>query len=186
MNENQSHSILNRLAAISFLAIFLPVEARVIRTFPEAVQLLYPTGDNMKRQSVYLSAEQMKRASDLAQEKIDTAFFAVYRVTQAKKFLAWVYLDTHRVRTLNETILVSVGADSRIQHIEVLSFNEPPEYVAGDRFLELFRARRLDAELSLKGNIPTITGATLTCSAITSAARRVLALHQVASAGYAP
>ncbi len=64
-------------------------------------------------------------------------------------------------------------------HIEQLSFAEPQEYMASDRFLELFHNRVLDSNLSLKGSIPSITGSTLTCSVLTSAARRVLALHKI-------
>lgn len=155
------------------------LHARVIRTFPEAVQSVFPSADNVKRQTVYLTPEQVAKASELAREKVDTAFLVVYRVTRAGQLLGWAYLDTHRVRTLNETVLICVDAHERILHIEQLSFSEPQEYMASGRFLDLFKNRTLDAQLSLKGNIPTITGSTLTCSALTSAARRVLALHKI-------
>jgi len=133
----------------------------------------------MKRQTLYLTAEELKRASAEAGETIDTGLLVAYKVTKAGALIGWAYLDTHRVRTLNETILICIDGAERIMHVEVLNFNEPQEYIASDRFLELFRGKRLDAQLSLKGSVPTITGATLTCGAITSAARRVLALHKI-------
>lgn len=167
------------LFAILIFGVSPQLSARVIRTFPEAVQSVFPSADNVKRQSVYLTAEQVQRASKMAQERIDTAFLVAYRVTRGGTLLGWAYLDTHRVRTLNETVLICIDTRERIMHIEQLSFAEPQEYMASDRFLELFHNRVLDANLSLKGSIPSITGSTLTCSVLTSAARRVLALHKI-------
>jgi Na+-translocating ferredoxin:NAD+ oxidoreductase subunit G len=157
----------------------MQAHARVIRTFPEAVQSVFPQADKIKRQSIYLTPDQLKQASALAREPVATAFLVVYRISRAGKTLGWAYLDTHRVRTLNETVLICIDLQQRILHIEQLSFAEPQEYMASDRFIEQFRGKRLDADLSLKGSIPSITGSTLTCSALTSASRRVLALHQV-------
>lgn len=167
------------LIALVALILTSAIEAKVFKTFPEALQVVFPTADNVKRQSLYLTADQLRRAAALAGEPIDTALVVAYRVTRAGSFLGWAYLDTHRVRTLNETVLVCIDGREQIMHIEVLSFAEPQEYMASLRFLELFKARHLDAQLSLRGNIPTTAGSTLTCSAITSAARRVLALHKI-------
>lgn len=175
MNRPRPHILI----ALISLCLTSTIEAKVFKTFPEALQAVFPAADNVKRQSLYLTQDQLKRATALAGEPIDTALVVAYRVTRAGNFLGWAYLDTHRVRTLNETVLVCIDGHEQILHIEVLSFAEPQEYMATQRFLELFKARRLDGQLSLRGNIPTIAGSTLTCSAITSAARRVLALHKI-------
>jgi hypothetical protein len=172
---------MKQVTLIALLSCVLTVaaEARVIRTFAEAIQAVFPAADNVKRQSVYLTSDQVKRAAELAREPVDTAFLVVYQVTRGGKRLGWAYLDTHRVRTLNETVLVCIDDREHVLHVEQLSFSEPQEYMASDRFLELFHNRVLDSSLSLKGNIPTITGSTLTCSAITAAVRRTLALHKI-------
>lgn len=164
---------------VLFAGLTTTVDAKILKTFPDALQAVFPSADNVKRQSLYLTQDQLKRAAALAGEPVDTALVVVYRVTRAGNFLGWAYLDTHRVRTLNETVLVCVDGNEQILHIEVLTFAEPQEYMATQRFLELFKARRLDAQLSLRGNLPTVAGATLTCSSVTSAARRVLALHRI-------
>lgn len=162
-----------------FLVFLTATQARVIRTFPEAVQSAFPNADNVKRQTHYLTPDQVRRAADLAREPVDTAMLVAYQVTRGGKPLGWAYLDTHRVRTLNETVLVCVDDKERILHIEQLSFAEPQEYMASENFLDLFKGKQLDQSLSLKGSIPTITGSTLTCSALAGAARRVLALHKI-------
>lgn len=168
-----------RKCIVAFALLLAQAEARVYRTFPEAIQAVFPQADNLKRRTVYLTAEQLKHAMQYANEPIDTAFLVVYEITQAGKLLAYAYLDTHRVRTLNETVLICVDDKERILHIEQLSFAEPQEYMASDAFLGLFHGQTLSPALSLKGNIPTITGSTLTCSALTASARRVLALHKI-------
>jgi hypothetical protein len=75
--------------------------------------------------------------------------------------------------------MIVVTPGSAIDRIEVVRFAEPPEYKAPERWLATFVGRVLDGRLSLKGDIVTLTGATLTSDAVTEASRRVLALHQV-------
>ena len=171
--------MLARKSIFVLTLLITQAEARIYRTFPEAIQSVFPQADNLKRRSVYLTPEQLKRAVQYANEPIDTAFLVVYEITKAGKLIGYAYLDTHRVRTLNETVLICIDEKERILHIEQLSFAEPQEYMASDAFLSLFHGQTLSPALSLKGNIPTITGSTLTCSVLTSSARRVLALHKI-------
>ena len=89
------------------------------------------------------------------------------------------YFDVHRVRTLSEVLMVAVGTDDRISRIEVLQFQEPPDYRPPERWLRRFRGSALDRQLSLKGSVANLTGATLTADAVTDSARRMLALHRV-------
>jgi hypothetical protein len=89
------------------------------------------------------------------------------------------YVDTHRVHTLRESVLVVVDPAGRIGRVEVLAFGEPEDYLPRGRWYDQFLGRPLDDELSLKRAIRGITGATLTAHATTDAVRRALALHRV-------
>lgn len=89
------------------------------------------------------------------------------------------YFDAHRVRTLPEVLMIVVGPEGRVRRIEILRFSEPPEYEAPRSWLEQFREKPLSDDLSLKGSIVNITGATLTSRAVTNATRRTLAIHSV-------
>ena len=89
------------------------------------------------------------------------------------------FFDAHRVRTLPEVLMVVVGTDDRIRRLELLRFQEPPDYRPPAAWLQLFGGRELDRQLSLKGGVAKFTGATLTADAVTDSARRMLALHQV-------
>ena len=63
--------------------------------------------------------------------------------------------------------------------MEAVVFREPAEYLAKEAWVRQFDGKGLDPQLSLKGAIHPLAGATLTAHAMTDAARRCLALHQV-------
>jgi Na+-translocating ferredoxin:NAD+ oxidoreductase RnfG subunit len=93
--------------------------------------------------------------------------------------VAVAYFDAGRVRTLPQVLMIVLDPDARVTRIETVSFREPPEYRAPNGWLQQFFGRALNDELSLKGEIANITGATLTAGAVTRATRRVLALHAI-------
>ena len=78
-----------------------------------------------------------------------------------------------------ETIMVVVDVLGKASRIEVLSFQEPEEYLPRPHWYEQFQGKILNDELSMKRGIRPVAGATLTARATTEAARRVLALHVV-------
>jgi Na+-translocating ferredoxin:NAD+ oxidoreductase RnfG subunit len=88
------------------------------------------------------------------------------------------YFDTHVVRTLAETILVLVDPEGKVMRVEILSFEEPPDYLPREKWLDQFDGVVLSDELSLKRGIRAIAGATLSSRAVTDAVRRVLAIDR--------
>jgi Na+-translocating ferredoxin:NAD+ oxidoreductase RnfG subunit len=97
--------------------------------------------------------------------------------------VGYAYLDTHRVRTLPETLMVVLEPDGGVRRVEVVVFREPIEYIPRDSWYGQFEGERLSDELALKRDIRPVTGATLTARATTEAVRRVLAIHAVMGTG---
>lgn len=157
-----------------------PAGAQVL-TQDEALALAFPDADTVERRTAYLDEAQLARVGELAGDGVAAppGIVTHYVAVRGGRPTGVAYFDAHRVRTLDEVLMVVVGDDGRIRRIETVSFREPPEYEAPDGWLELFGGRDLGPDLSLKGEIPTMTGATLTAEAVTDAARRVLALHRV-------
>lgn len=149
-------------------------------TLDEALELAFPDAE-IERRTAYLEPAELERARSIAgrdveiQSEIVTHYVALRGTTP----VGVAYFDAHVVRTLREVLMIVVDPGGRIRRVETVAFREPPEYAAPDGWLELFQDRRLDDALSLKGEIPAMTGATLTARAVTRAARRVLALHEV-------
>ena len=163
---------------IATFAIALAAQGRVFMTQQQALASAFPPGTKVTREVVYLTPQQV----DAAQKEsgVDIADKMIVRYVSGAGV---AYFDTHRVRTLPETVMIVVTPDGRIDRIEILSFDEPPEYLPKPRWIEQFRRRKLDDDLSTKRAIRPLSGATLSGRAITNASRKILALHRAIGAG---
>ena len=126
-----------------------------------------------------LSEAQAGRAKALAGVEVPGRWTVAYEARRNGTLVGVGFFDTHRVRTLNETLLVAVSPEGRVLRVEAVAFREPAEYLAKEAWVKQFEGKALDPQLSLKGAIRPLSGATLTAHAMTDAARRCLALHQV-------
>lgn len=148
----------------------------------EALALAFP-GAQITRREYFLSEGQTRQVSALAGTDLTGTWVLGYEARRDGKLVGVGFFDTHRVRTLNETVLVAVNAEGRILRVEVVTFKEPQEYLAKAQWLKQFEGKKLNTELSQKKAIRPLSGATLTAQALTDAARRGLALHQVLYGG---
>lgn len=155
--------------------------AQLRLTQQEALRLAFPEPAMIERRTAFLDEEQLERARELAGSdvEVDQRVLTYYVAALEGTSLGVAYFDAHRVRTLPEVLMIVVSAEARIERIEILKFSEPPEYLAPAGWLRQFDGQDLSDELSPKGSIVNITGATLTSRAVTQASRRVLALHEV-------
>ena len=147
-------------------------DARVLMTQQQALASAFPAG--AKRQVFYLTPAQLEAA-----KKASGVEFRDRMIVRYAGANGFAYFDTHRVRTHAETVMIVVTSGGTIDRIEILSFDEPPEYLPKERWVDQFDGRRLDDDLSLKRAIRPMSGASLTGRAITNASRKILALHRV-------
>lgn len=155
--------------------------AQVRLTQQEALRLAFPKPATIDRRTAFLSDELRQRARRLAGSDVslDGRVVTYYVATRDGEPVGIAYFDVHRVRTLPEVLMIVVTPQGRVERIEVLKFSEPPEYEPPDGWLEQFVGKGLAADVSTKGAIVNITGATLTSRAVSLAVRRVLALNEV-------
>lgn len=166
-------------AAIAAATAPLPCRAQTL-TQDEALALAFPDAV-IERATAFLDDAQRTRAASLAgpDVAIESGVVTYYLARRDGAAVGVAYFDAHRVRTLPQVLMVVIGPDDRIRRIETVSFREPPEYRAPNGWLRQFDGSGLGEDLSLKGSIANITGATLTAGAVGRAARRTLALHRV-------
>jgi hypothetical protein len=160
--------------------MLVPAEAgaRVFLTTEEALDLAFP-GCQVERGTVFLTEAQQAAAKREAGVEIPGALVYPYEATCDGEPGGTAYFDTHRVRTLPETLMVVVDPDGEVRRVEVLAFREPPEYIPPAKWYGQFPGQKLSDDLRLQGAIRGVTGATLTARATTAAVRRVLAIHRV-------
>jgi electron transport complex protein RnfG len=155
------------------------VMAQVLLTQDEALALAFPNATSFDRITAFLDNQQAEQIGQLAGTPPDRLTITHYIAMQGNDRIGVGYFDAHLVRTLNEVLLVAIGLEEEIITIEVVAFAEPPEYRAPDRWLELFDGKSWEDDLSMKGEIPNLTGATLTTRALKRTVERILALHRV-------
>ena len=160
------------------LALTAPAPARVLLTQSEALDLVFE-GASVERTSLFLTEAELRRASELAGVEVTSALVVVYSARRDGEMLGTAYFDSHRVRTLPETLMLVVGPDHRVRRIELLAFKEPPEYLPRPAWYAQFIGKALDADLALKRSIQPVAGATLTARATEQTVRRLLAIHRV-------
>lgn len=168
-------------AATSVVAAALAAPVAGQLTQNEALRLAFGGSAQVERRTAYLDDAQLEKARSLAGSRtdVDQGVVTYYVGSEAGRTLGVAYFDAHRVRTLQEVLMVVVGPDDSVLRVETVSFREPPEYEAPGGWLEQFPGRTLGPGLSIRGDIAPMTGATLTANAVTGAVRRVLALHAV-------
>ncbi len=169
------------------LAILLCVSAGaharpVYSSRDQALARAFPPPATVERKTYFLTETERESASRLAKARIESSLVVAYIGRGPKGILGTAYFDTHTVRTMPETILVTVKPDGSVGGVEVLAFGEPEDYLPRPRWLGLFGGKRLDPNLTVGRGLAHVTGATLTTRAIAEAVRRVLAIHTVVSA----
>ena len=172
------------LLAASLLAA-LPVPARggVLVELDDALASAFPDGARFERQTAFLDERQSivveRLAGSAPPSRIVTYFVALAPRDGGEVVVGFAYVETHLVRTLQETLLIVLDAEGSARRVDVLSFFEPQDYLPSRRWFGQFEGRDLDEGLRLKREIRTLSGATLSSRSATDAVRRALALHRV-------
>lgn len=173
------------LAFLSFCLLSHPALAWAAPSAPsdfpsreEVLASVFP-GAEIRSERVFLTQEQQERAAALARVEIPSRLIARYLAFRQGRPVGRAYVDTHVVRTKKESLLVCLGPDGKVRHIEVTAFLEPREYQASPAWYSQFYSRDLQDDLRLQGAIRSLAGATLTALAANQAVRRVLAIDRV-------
>ncbi|MBI3449441.1 MAG: FMN-binding protein [Acidobacteria bacterium] len=165
--------------------LWSPAAAKVFMTQDEAIAAAFGPGKAPERRTSFLSDEQAERVRALAGTAPPTKIIVSCTAGTGPDAVT-AYFDSHLVRTLPETIMVVVGASGKATRVEILSFEEPEDYLPKRRWLDQFDGRPLDDQLTLTSGLRAVTGATLSSRAITDAVRRILAVHSVLAPAPAP
>jgi len=145
----------------------------------EVLSEIYPNS-KIEIKNITISDSQAEKVKELSGIKIENRLVTFYLVKVNSKIKAYAYVDIHIVRTHPEVVLYVLNERGEIELIQILSFKEPPEYMADDNWLRYLKGKTIGKDLlRLRRDVPNMTGATLTSKAITDNARKVIALWKV-------
>ncbi|MCK5941766.1 MAG: FMN-binding protein [Planctomycetes bacterium] len=160
------------------LVLALPSQGKVFLTTKEALALAFPKCEVVRKKHV-LDDARKRRATRLAGVEPRRSMVYAYEARKDGELVGTAYFDRHRVRSKQELVMIVVDPRSKVRRIEVVSFEEPLDYLPRGSFYAQMVGRGLDAELSTKRAIRGVAGSTLTVNATVEAVRRVLAAHTV-------
>ena len=172
-------------AALAFASACAPAEAKVLLTQTQALDLAFGGAARAERRTAYLTEPQADAIREKAGTPPPSRIVVYYEGTAEPVAHVTAWFDTHLVRTLPESIMVVLDPSGKVRRVDILSFDEPEDYLPKPRWLEQFSGRPLDEDLSTKRGIRSVSGATLSSRAITDAVRRVLATRSVVAAASA-
>ena len=145
----------------------------------EALKLAFQKA-KVTKQRTFLDKDQKARIGKLAGEDFQRGIINAYVARDDKgKLVGTAYFDNHEVRTKRETLMFVVDPAGKLARVEVLAFGEPKEYLPSARWFAQLVGQSLTKDLALRRDVQNLSSATLSAQATVSAARRVLATHQV-------
>lgn len=147
------------------------------------VAAAYPEADSIWSRTGFLTEAELAQARSLAgaDVPIESALVTWFEVWEPAGDTVRVFFDSHRIRTHPQTLLIGVSGGGTVSRLQVMRFDEPPDYRAPEAWSAQLLGRGLDERLRLGAGIRGITGASLTARATVRAVRRVLALDAVLS-----
>ena len=159
---------------LAFL-IFNISNATANETFQAVLSKMYPDC-KLKKEILFLTSAQLKQIKGLSKSSVKSKLANRFKTCSG----SYVYVDSHIVRTLNQTVVAEVTSDNKVKMFTVSAFLEPKEYKAPKKWLGQLLNKKLP-ELELNTKIDGLSGATLTDKANVGAAKKILAMHQVLS-----
>ena len=170
--------LLSAVSIVLGFAMAMPAQGKVFLTTKEALALAFPDC-KVTRVKHVLDAAKKERAGKLAGVPPRRSMVYAYEAHKDGKLVGTAWFDRHRVRSKQELVMIVVDPTSKVRRIEVVSFEEPLDYLPRGTFYAQFVGRGLDKEISVKRSIRSVAGATLTVNATVEAVRRTLATHMV-------
>ena len=163
------------------LTLFLMtvLQAKLLVTPFDALHAVYGNDVEIEKKNVLLTIDKAEAVYKQAQMKTGSKIFRTFTVTKEDKPLAYAILISRVVRTKDAAVLYMISPEGVIDAVEVIAFNEPPEYTPTKAYVEQFKGKSSKDTLRVGKDIPTVTGATMGARNVTDGARLALAVFDL-------
>ncbi|MHC3994544.1 FMN-binding protein [Thiomicrolovo sp. ZZH C-3] len=144
----------------------------------DAMQHAFGAQSEVTKKNTLLTGKQAAAVTKRAKLKLETKIYRFYTAAIDGKAVGYGVLVTRQVRQKDATVLYMITQEGTLKAIEIIAFNEPPEYMPQHTYLEQFKGKDANATLRVGKDIPTVSGATLSARNVTDGARLALALFE--------
>ena len=167
------------VAVLTLAHDVMDARAEVYHSRESAMELAFPGADSVSTTTLMLTEGEASEVASRAGAELESRLVRVYEAWYGGEIIRRGIIDTHKVRSLPETVMIVVDTDHRVQAVHLLAFHEPVQYRASDKWFVQFEERGLDPEMAVRRGIVGMAGATMTSNAVTAAVRRALATLEV-------
>jgi len=176
------------LVIAASLLIAGPVHAdRVYLTVDQALANAFPGDVAVERKVVWITEAQAAQVEQRAGSPLPRRVVKAYLGRRGDKVVGYAFVDDVIGKTEPITYMVTITPDATVGRLDLLIFRETHGYeIERASWRDRFRGLRLGPGLRVGREIDKITGATLSCRAITDGVRRLLAIVEVVLAAPPP
>ena len=163
------------------LTLFLlsTLQAKLLISPFDSLHAVYGKDVTIEKKNVLLTIAKAEAVYKQAQMKKGGKIFRTFTVKKDGKAIAYAILISRVVRTKDAALLYMITPQGVIQHVEVIAFNEPPEFTPSKQYVSQFKGKTDQDTLRVGKDIPTVTGATMGARNVTDGARLALAVFNM-------
>ena len=137
----------------------------------------YGLNSEINKKNILVSKKQAATISEKAKAKLNTKIFRVFKAVKDEELQGYGILINRKVRSKNAVVLYLISIDSILKGVEIIAFNEPPEYIPSETWMKQLENIPTDKNLVVSKDIPTITGATLSARSLVDGSRVAFAFY---------
>lgn len=155
---------------------FSTLQAQMLISPIDAMKEAYDLNATITKKNILLSNTKYTNIQKNAKTKLDTKIYRIFTAKKDDKILGYGVLVSRKVRSKNGVVLYFIK-NNNLLGIEVIAFNEAPEYLTTDRWNSQFEDINTSKMLRLNRDIPSISGATMSARSVVEGSRIAFALY---------
>ena len=164
---------------LTLLLLLTSLQAKLLISPFDALHAVYGKDVKIEKKNVLLTVKKAETVYKQAQMKKGGKIFRTFKVKKGDETIAYAILISRVVRSKDAAILYMISPKGVIEHVEVIAFNEPPEFTPSKQYVSQFKGKTDQDTLRVGKDIPTVTGATMGARNVTDGARLALAVFDM-------
>lgn len=150
----------------------------VYYTEPEALKRAFGKHAVINKQRYFLSKEELQSINKQTDNSVSSRIVAYYTGKKNGIITGYAYIDTHKAKSSQETILVMITPNGIIKDVVFMQSDESSQFHPKSNWFGQFKSKNISERFRLYRDIDAISGATYTSFSITKAIRRIIAIHK--------
>ena len=193
-NKNLMNNIFNNIRFLNFLFAFSLVsflsfssftyaeeekkfQLSVLLTKKQAFEIAFPDADEVKKERLWLSKDQILAIEELNMYKIHETRFTFYTRIKNGKSMGSMLIDNIIGKSFPITFMTVINTDGTVRDVEIMVYREPQGWeVKYKSFRSQFYGKDTYSD---RRKVLSISGATLSVNAVKSGVYKAMAAYKV-------